>query len=796
MMVCAVVSVHAQQLTILDKSSREPVGNAAVYSKGGSPVLTNTKGVADISSMSSADSLYIKHPAYGLHVYAMEEIKSKDYKLLIAYRYVMIGEVIVAADKSEHAKEDVAYSAEIISKRQVEALNPQTSGDMLMNTGNVFVQKSQMGGSSPVLRGFEANKVLIVVDGVRMNNAIYRAGHLQNVITLDPNMLDRTEVIFGPSSVIYGSDALGGVMHFYTRKPVVRSDEKTEVSGNAFVRTSHASNEKTGHVDFNIGLKKLAFLTSVTFSDFGDLRAGNLRNPYDTAFGKRYFYVTQVNGVDTMMRNEDWNVQKYTGYSQMDLNEKILFRQGDKIIHLLNLQYSNSSNVPRYDRLTDMSGGNLRFAEWNYGPQKRLFGSYTLSLNTPEGKAFSHGTVILAWQDIDEERITRRFKNNNRTSQFEEVSVISVNADFLKKIGEKQQLNYGLEAVTNDVQSKAMTTDITTGTVTDAAERYPDGGSKMNSGAVYVAHQIKFSDKVILSEGLRYSLVTLESNWVDTAFFPFPFTSAKMNNGAVSGNVALVLMPCKGWRFNLLASTGFRAPNVDDMGKFFDSSPGNVVVPNPGLKPEYAWNGEIGVTKTINEMARMEVSYFYTVLTNAIVIKDFTFNGSDSVLYDGSMSRVQAAQNVNTAWIQGIAGAFTADFNEHFSMRSTVNWTYGRYEDLDNDTIVPMDHIPPMFGRTGLVYKTKNFEMEGYTLYNGWKRLKDYSPSGEDNQQYATVAGTPAWYTLNARAAYQFGKFVRLSVALENITDLHYRHFASGVSSPGRNLVVSLRTKF
>ncbi|NJN34367.1 MAG: TonB-dependent receptor plug domain-containing protein [Saprospiraceae bacterium] len=76
------------------------------------------------------------------------------------------------------------------------------------------------------MRGFEASRVLLVVDGVRMNNLIYRSGHLQNAITVDQNMLDRVEVLFGTASTVYGSDALGGVVHFFTKKPLLNAQKR------------------------------------------------------------------------------------------------------------------------------------------------------------------------------------------------------------------------------------------------------------------------------------------------------------------------------------------------------------------------------------------------------------------------------------------------------------------------------------------------------------------------------------------------------------------------------------------
>lgn len=797
--VCMALFSHAQVVTVTDQNTREAISEAVIYTRTGTTnVITDSKGKADITALAAADTLLIRHTSYGVTVVPMSLVRSGNNQIKIGVRLIQLNEVVFVASKSADMRSNVASQVESISARQIEALNPQTSADMLTQSGVVFAQKSQMGGGSPILRGFEANKVLLVVDGVRMNNAIYRGGHLQDIITIDPNMLERTEVLFGPASVIYGSDALGGTMAFYTRRPLLAtSGDKMDVTGNFMTRYSNANNEKTGHFDINLGFRRFASLTSFTFSDFGDLRSGNLRNPYDTAFGKRYYYAERINGVDSMMVNDDPNVQVGTAYKQYDINQKFYYMQSSNLQHLLNFQLSTSSDIPRYDRLTEFTGnGNLRFAEWNYGPQKRMMVSYQLKHFSRRNLIYNKGVFIAAFQDVDQQRISRRFGNNFRTDQFENVKVFSLNGDYDKRLNGKHILRYGAELTYNKVTSTATLTNIAEDTTGKANTRYPDAGSSMSSAAVYLTHTFDISDKLTLNEGIRLSLVNLDAAWEDTTFFPFPYKEVSQQNMAPSGSIGLTWRPSNKWRIHLLGSSGFRAANIDDIGKVFDSSPGMLIVPNPELKPEFAWSGEIGISKTISDVARVDVIYFNTLLTNAMVIKPFQLNGSDSIIYAGTPSQVMALQNANKAVIQGVSAIFTADFNAHFSFRSTFNFTQGRYNDTDNDTIIPLDHIPPIYGRTGLVYKNKGLEMETYCAYNGAKRLKDYSPSGEDNLQYATAVGMPAWYTLNVRAGFQFGKYVHLNMALENIMDLHYRYFASGVSAPGRNLVTSVRVKF
>ena len=251
----------------------------------------------------------------------------------------------------------------------------------LGNSGTLAVQKSQQGGGSPIIRGFESSRILLLVDGVRMNNLIYRAGHLQNIVTVDKNMLENVDVLFGPSSTIYGSDALGGAIYLQTKNAKLLSDtENKKFSGTALTSYSSVNQGKSGHLDFNFAGQKWASLTSFSYNDYGDLKMGKHKNGRNDFFGERPFYVVTNDGVDTKVANDDKYVQKFSGYTQYDFMQKIVFQQNSSTQHSLNLQYSTTSDIPRYDRLTDLgSNGKFKSAVWNYGPQKRLLSAYKLA---------------------------------------------------------------------------------------------------------------------------------------------------------------------------------------------------------------------------------------------------------------------------------------------------------------------------------------------------------------------------------------------------------------------------------
>jgi len=705
-------------------------------------------------------------------------------------------DVLISAIKFPEKKKNIVQKIEIITDAYIKKVNAQNTGDLLQSTGNIFVQKSQQGGSSPVIRGFEASRILLVVDGVRMNNAVYRAGHLQNVITVDQNMLERVEVMYGPASTLHGSDALGGVIALKTKSPTLSSTKnKMRYTGSAFGRFSTVNLEKTGHVDMNFGGKKVAVLVSGTYSDFGDMRMGNNYPDKYPNFGRRPQYVGTVNNIDYILNTKDDRIQKYSGYKQWDMMGKVLYQQTDKISHLLNIQTSNSTDVPRYDRLQDLRNGALRFANWYYGPQKRNMYSYELSDNVNPTTFFKAG---VSYQDIEESRHQRDRNNPSQLHRIEKIKVWGAHAD-LRKIFGLHEVNVGADMQLNDVKSRAYTVNINTGAIGKLDTRYPDGKNKFNNFGIYAQHLWKLhGGKLIINDGLRLQSVSLNSTLVDTSIqFKLPFLELKQNPFGVAGNIGAAYMPKADIRFTAGLTTGFRAPNVDDVVKIFESSTASkqLVVPNADLKPEKTINAEIGFTKSFEGKIKVDASAFYTWFKDAIAYAPFKYNGQDSVIYNGIKVGVKASQNVAKARLYGFSGGLTFTPIAALNVYGSVTYTYGKYT-KPTGVQVPLDHVPPVFGKAGIGLNKKKFYTELFAMYNGWKKIGDYNPDGEDNQQYATADGVPSWVTLNWRGQYDVSKSLTVQLAVENISDRNYRVFASGFSAPGLNFLLSLKASW
>ena len=711
-------------------------------------------------------------------------------------------DVVIYANKFPTLSKNIVQRVVALTDKALIQQQANTA-DILTASGQVFVQKSQAGGGSPVVRGFEASRVLLMVDGVRMNSAIFRAGHLQNIITVDNMILDRVEIIYGPSSTLYGSDALGGVVNLFTKQPQLFKSNITSkkaawnVDGNLVYRYGNGQNEQRQHIDINIANNKWAYLTSFTNSSFGDIRQGNKRSSTYPDFGKRFFYVARENNIDVVKDNSaSVNIQKLSGYNQTDLLQKLMYQPNENTTHILNVQISNSSNINRYDRLTETSKGLPVYSEWYYGPQVRNMIGYKLTKSNLNGY-FQKLTTNVNYQHLEESRMSRRFKSNDKEYRFEAVDMVGLNMDLLHQ-GKSSALNIGVESYYNNVGSTAYSNNIATNVRSSIATRYSDGPTNMANYALYAQHTQFLKGNWVLNTGLRLNSVQLNANFKDTALMHFPFTDANQDNTAITGNIGMAYNGAAGLRVSFGASSGFRAPNVDDLTKVFDTRTGYVVVPNKDLKPEYTYNTELNVSKTTSTYS-IGASLFYTWFKNALVVDKFKWNNASSILYQGIMSDVYATQNKAKAIVYGFNVNGSANLTPNTILAATYTYTKGNYTNqkpIGLNTALPLDHIPPSYGRIGLKQELKKFSAEIFTVFNGWKRIEDYNLNGEDNEIYATKEGMPAWQIWNINTSYQPTKKLNLSFQIENIADLNYRYFASGISALGRNYVVQARYSF
>ena len=783
--------ISGQSIQVVNARNYEPVEGVLVIAESNYTTQTDEKGGVNLGLIQQDETILFQHASFLNFSATKQQIAENGNVVILVEDPVRLDEVVISVNRWEQSKTEVPHKIETLNAEDVLRISPQTTADMLGAKSGVFIQKSQMGGGSPMIRGFAANRVLLVVDGIRMNNAIFRSGNLHNVISLDANSLESTEIIFGPGSVIYGSDALGGVMSFSTFKPRLSTKKSTEIDGKSLMRYSSANFEKTMHGTINFGSKKWAAAVSSTYTDFDDLRMGS--NGPDEYLRPEYVLPGTLDGSDEIIPNNNDLIQKFSGYSQFNILSKIRYRPNNKIDVVLSAHHSQTTNIPRYDRLIVYRNNVLRYGDWYYGPQRwtLISGRFQHQRNH---LLFDKMNLLAGYQYYTESRHDRNLNSRFLRNRSEKLDVFSLNLDMGKSFSVKSELFYGTELLLNNVGSSGNSLDIPENTTETIAPRYPDG-SQYNSYATYLSYKYNFNNKLILQAGSRFTHTQLSGEF-DEGFYNFPFEGFDMSNSAINGNFGVVWHPTTDWQVNLNAATGFRSPNIDDVAKVFDSEPGNVVVPNPDLEPEYARNIEMGIIRSYSGKAKVEITGFYTWLKNAMVRRDFSVNGKDSIMYDGVWSKVEALVNAESAKIYG--GSFAFEYLFTPFLRTRNNLTIINGEDAEG---YPLRHVPPTFGSSHIMLDRQKWFVDFYVEYSGDYDFEELAPSEQDKPHLYAVdkngkPWSPAWWTLNLKTNYQVSDTFTVSGGVENILDKRYRPYSSGIVASGINFIVALKAEF
>lgn len=789
------LALHAQKLKVVDAQEGEPIEHAQVQvsTDNLAPLYTDDQGLVDITSFRNK-TVHISAMGYHSKSYKFEELQALQFVVSLEPSPLALDQVVISASRWSQSSRELPYHISSLKTKDVLLQAPQTSADLLASSGEVFIQKSQQGGGSPMIRGFATNRLLIAVDGVRMNNAIFRSGNLQQVISLDPFAIERNELYFGPGSVIYGSDAIGGVMSFKTLSPQLSADTSLLIFGRAYARSSSANQEMSQHFEYNVGGERWAWRGSFSYNRYGDLRMGS--NGSDDLL--RSFSVQRLDSMDYQVPNSDPELQLNTGFEQYHLMQKLHFRASTYLDMEYSFLYSRTGDYDRYDRLIRTRKGLPRSAEWYYGPQ--IWSMHKLEVNYRRPTMlWDRATLRVAQQHFEESRHDRDFQSTEKNHRLEVLDAYSLNLDLQKRLAADHKLFYGVEYIGNILESSGSVEDIETGAVSAAASRYP--GSTWQSVAAYVNHEMEWSPRFTSQLGLRYNQFIIASDFSDNlAYYPLPSQEANINTGNLTGSLGFVYRPSENWKWRLNVGTAFRAPNVDDIGKVFDSGDAIVVVPNADLEAEYAYNAELGLASIMFQNLRLDLSAYYTYLDRALVRRPFLLNGLDSIVYDGELSQVQAVQNAARAQVYGLQFGLDWTWNRHWTWSNRFNWQKGEEED-EAGIVGPSRHAAPWFGISRIRFEEKGLQLEVNLQYSGEVKAEDlnFEETGKDYLYLSNANGnpySPGWYSLNFKSTYQLNEQWTLSAGVENITDQRYRPYSSGLVAAGRNFILAAQFKF
>ncbi len=722
---------------VYEEGTNEPIaGVSMMLLPTGQQTTTAKDGAYTFSSVKSGEySVRIVSDRYASSTYKVT-IQNDNQTVLDIYVPLatirLHKEVVVSAQRFPSEQFNSPEAITVLDNTKLAEYAPGTTPDLFMGATGVWMQKTNYGGGSPFIRGLTGQQTLLMVDGIRLNNATFRYGPNQYLNTIDPFSLQQIEVIRGSGSVKYGTDALGGVINLLTKTPRFSSDG-LKISGSVFTKYLSQSMERSLAGELSIAKQNVAVMGNFALRNFGDAVAGG--------------------GIK----------QTPTGYNQLSGDIKMISRLTDRQLLTLAYQKMDQNNVPVFHKLQLED-----FAENQFTEQDRSL-AYARWETFVQKKSISSFQVTASWQGTNEVRDSRRNGSTLRINEADQVNSFGLSALVNSNFSTSWQAVSGVEWYFDHVASSRLAINTTDGSSIRQRALYPDGAT-MNNLGVFTHHTVSLH-KFSFSGGVRLNRFDVHVDESSGYFDRFTLSPV-----ALIGNFSTVYTVNS--QHNIIASinTGLRSPNIDDLGSL-GIRDFRYEIPNKNLVPEKSITLELGY-KVQTEQLAGSVAVFRSYLTNIIVRRR---QGSDSI----QGFPVHLKENISNAFIQGVETALEWRITTGFYLRNNFTYIYGQNESANE----PYRRIPPLSSLTGFTYRVKNYWLNlDYVMAAKQDRLA----KGDVDDNRIPDGGTPCWQVVNMNVGASILSRFRVSGGVQNLFDTLYRTHGSGVDGYGRSYWISL----
>lgn len=723
--------------------------------------ISNEQGIFRFTAVPAGNySLTFDHISYQVKtVPDIQIIRGKTIyldSLILLPAVIEMEELFVTANRYERRVQDISQSINLVSEFDINARQAKTSAEALREENGIFVQKTNHGGGSAIIRGFSSNQILILVDGVRLNNSIYRLGNHQYLTTVDNHSLRQIEVVRGPTSAAYGSDALGGTINLLTKQPEFSAANRS-LDYHLFSRFASADGERTFRAETVIAHQKVAWLAGFSLKKFDDLqRGGNSSHPQ-------------------LEKSTPGLKQNPSGFRGSDFDTKLIYKIRPFQTLLLAWQHSRRGETPRYDKYE-----NNGYYRWVYKPQNRnlVYINYRCQIHS---KYLSEIRATGSLNLQEEGRETQPNRAAALVKEKDKVRTLGFTLQFNANLKHHQPA-YGIELYSDHVQSERFSSDPELKNIQIAERaRFPDG-ARYNSAGIYFQDEIRLSRKWSITSGVRFSYFH--------TYFEMPDDSTgsgryNQDFHALTGSIRSTYRVTAQSRFYLDIGQAFRAPNLSDLAKFGESKGDIYEIPNSDLAPENLISFDFGYKLTAGKF-RTNIAVYYAKISDLIASAPATYAGLSTIQRGTKSYRVKMKKNLGTGFIRGF------EFSAAYSISGNLVWqvnltdTYGQNSSAQE----PVGGIPPFFGLAGIEWKKDRFQLKAYSRFAAWQTRLSCDDLDDPR---IPAGGTPGWWTINLRAGIRLNSAINIRMAVKNILDLNYREHGSGINGAGRNFIISLR---
>jgi len=680
--------------------------------------------------------LFIFNLVFTTLVFAQVDIKTDTKKRAAEWNDSInnLLEVTVTATRKSTVLLSIPYSVSAVDDEVIERLQFRSTPEALTGTAGVFVQKTNHGGGSPFVRGLTGNQTLFLVDGIRLNNSTFRYGPNQYFNTIDAATVSRIEVARGTGSVQYGSDALGGVVQVFTRQPEFSKEKKWNGSIKGKATTQDMEYSGRGTVGYQS--EKLAIIAGYSNKKFGDLVGG-----------------------DTTGR------QSPSGYQEQSIDFKMKYKLNASAVVTVAHQWLKQKEVPLYHRVKLEN-----FAYYYFDPQQRQLSYAKLEL-AGKKKLLEKITIIGSLQKTRERRDYQRNGNANKFIEEDKVRTVGMVADIFSDISKNWTSNSGIEYYHDKVNSFKQQVTLASSQSLSQRGLYPNDATSGNF-SLYSLHHFKLHQFEI-ETGLRYNSFSIRIP--DTVTSALKLGDITVRPASLVTNLALLYHIDQQQTVYSSFSTGYRAPNIDDLGSL-GLVDFRYEVPAYNLKPEKTYNTEIGY-RVNTQKIESSIAFFYMHLTD--LITRIQVPGQQVGGYN-----VYTKENSQRSYIRGTEFSFNYRVTNALTIKTNASYQHGQNLSAKE----PMRRIPPFNGRVLLDYQQDKWGVSAEHLFAG-KQSRLAKGDMDDNR--IPKGGTPGWYISNLYGNYTFGG-LKLYLAFQNIFNRDYRTHGSGINGMGRSASLSM----
>lgn len=674
---------------------------------------------------------------------------------------------VVTATGARLVPSKVPFTLDLIEDEKIEEDGYRTLPEVFRETPGVMVQKTSHGQGSPFIRGFTGFRNLLLIDGIRLNNSVFREGPNQYWNTVDPYSVRQIELVKGQGSVLFGSDAIGGTVNVLTKGPdwSAHAAGANYLDGRAFYRWSSAEQSHVGRIELSGGQADLmGYYIGYSNKAFGNLRVADLGEI------------------------------SHTGYDEWDLDSKLVYQLNPDARITLAYQQVQQNNVPRTHRTfyaESWEGSTVGSEQRRDLDQDRQLAYGHLEVDQPFADV-DRALFSLSWhrQEEAQDRI-RRIGDGRRDVQGITVDTLGAWAQFesATSLGE---FAYGVSWYRDFVDS-FIDNYTPGGVLASSGIQGPVGDDAIyDLGGLFVQDKISVGDDVDLWLGARGTYARADINELED-----PITGAQSAIDEdwwdFSGSARLLWRPWGDESFQLYggASQGYRAPNLSDLSRLDTARSNELETPSPGLDPEEFITFEVGTRVQLNNNLHAGITYFYTDIQDMIV------RTPTGRIIDGNSEVIK--KNAGDGYVQGIEAEASWEFQQGWTVFGNVTWQDGEVDTFPTSAPVevtePVSRLMPITALLGVRWEPNErcwVEVVGQFA----DEQDDLSTSDEGDTQRIPPGGTPDYAVVSLRGGWQVNDLLTMRMALENLTDEDYRIHGSGQNEAGFNAILAADMRF